>query len=142
MADSWFPSEPPVSPDAAYGYELDEDGSLAREEPLVCTLQSAGGLWSTGPDLARFGAGWRTLLPAGLAGEALRPHVPRRDVAEETGLGWALRRPVDAAGLAGIGPGWAASLIMRPSTGRTVVVLTNRLVTVLALNVELIRSAT
>ncbi len=63
MADSWFPAEPPVSPDAAYGYELDEEGSPEREEPQVFTLQSAGGLWSTGPDLVRFGAGWRTLLP-------------------------------------------------------------------------------
>jgi len=142
MADSWFPAEPPVSPDAAYGYVLDEEGSLEREEPQVFTLQSAGGLWSTGPDLVRFGSGWRTLLPAELAAEALRPQGPRRDAVEETGLGWGLRRSMDAAGQAGIGPGWAASLIMRPSTGRTIVVLTNRLFPVLALNAELVRSAT
>jgi hypothetical protein len=48
---------------------------------------------------------------------------------------------MDAAGLAGIGPGFAASLIMAPSTGSTVVVLTNRLLPVLALNVELIGAA-
>ena len=35
----------------------------------------------------------------------------------------------------------SASLIMRPSTGRTTVVLTNRLFTVVALNAGLIRSA-
>ena len=57
MADSWFPAEPPVSPHAAYGYELDEEGSPEREEPQVFTLQSAGGLWSTRPDLVRFGSG-------------------------------------------------------------------------------------
>ena len=141
MADSWFPAEPPVSPDAACGYSLDEEGALEREQPQVFTLQSAGGLWSTGPDLVRFGAGWRTLLPAELAAEALRPQGPQRDAVEETGLGWELRRSMDAAGQARIGPGWAASLIMRPSTGRTIVVLTSRLFPVLALNVELIRSA-
>jgi CubicO group peptidase (beta-lactamase class C family) len=138
MNDSWFPAQPPLAPEAARGHWLDSDGSLEAEPPQVFTLQSAGGLWSTGPDLVRFGSGWRSLLPAGLAGEALRPHSPPADPAQETGLGWALRRPMDAAGLAGIGPGWAASLIMRPSTGGTVVVLTNRLVPVLAVNAELI----
>ena len=141
MADSWFPAQAPALPDAACGYRLAEAGSLVREPPRVFALQSAGGLWSTGPDLARFGSGWRTLLPGELAEQALRPQVPQRDAAEETGLGWALRRPMDAAGLAGAGPGFAASLIMRPGTGRTVVVLTNRMFPVLALNVELIRSA-
>jgi CubicO group peptidase (beta-lactamase class C family) len=141
MADSWFPAEAPVPPDAACGYRLAEAGSLVREPPQVFALQSAGGLWSTGPDLVRFGSGWRTLLPRELAEQALRPQVPQRDVAEETGLGWGLRRTMDAVGHAGAGPGFAASLIMRPSTGRTIVVLTNRLFTVLALNVELIRSA-
>jgi CubicO group peptidase (beta-lactamase class C family) len=140
MADSWFPAQAPVPPDAAGGYRLEEDGSLVREPPRVFALPSAGGLWSTGPDLVRFGSAWRTLLPAELAGQALHPQVPRRDVAEETGLGWGLRRSMDAAGQAGAGPGFAASLITRPSTGHTIVVLTNRLFTVLALNAELIRS--
>jgi hypothetical protein len=91
--------------------------------------------------LVRFGSGWRTLLPGELAEQALRPQAPQRDVAEETGLGWGLRRTMNAAGHAGAGPGFAPSLIMRPSTGRTIVVLTNRLFTVLALNAELIRPA-
>lgn len=146
MADSWFPAQAPVPPtplsqDVACGYRLEEAGSLVREPPQVFALPSAGGLWSTGPDLVRFGSGWRALLPAELADEALRPQVPQRDAAEETGLGWRLRRPMDAAGQAGAGPGFAASLIMRPSTGRTIVVLTNRPFPVLALNVELILSA-
>jgi CubicO group peptidase (beta-lactamase class C family) len=141
MADSGFPAQAPLPPDAACGYRLTEAGSLVREPQQVFSLQSAGGLWSTGPDLVRFGSGWRTLLPAELAEEALRPQVPRRDAAEETGLGWGLRRPMDAAGQAGAGPGFAASLIMRPSTGRTIVVVANRLFTVLALNAELIRAA-
>jgi CubicO group peptidase (beta-lactamase class C family) len=144
MADSWFPARAPVPPavfaeDLARGYRLEEPGSLVPESPQVFALQSAGGLWSTGPDLVRFGSGWRTLLPGELAEQALRPQVPQRDTVEETGLGWGLRRMMDAAGQAGAGPGFAASLIMRPSTGRTVVVLTNRLFPVLALNVDLIR---
>jgi CubicO group peptidase (beta-lactamase class C family) len=140
MADSWFPAQAPVPPDAAYGYRLEETGSLVREQPRVFTLQGAGGLWSTGPDLVRFGSGWRTLLPGELAAGALRPQGPQRDAVEEMGLGWGLRRSMDAAGQVGIGPGWAASLITRPSMGRTIAVLTNRLFPVLALNVELIRA--
>ena len=46
----------------------------ARADPMFA-LQSAGGLWSTGPDLVRFGSGWRTLLPGELAEQALRPHA-------------------------------------------------------------------
>ena len=104
------------------------------------TPPSAGGLWSTGPDLVRFGSGSRILLPDELATEALRPQAPQRDVVEGTGLGWELRLPMDAAGQAGIGPGWGASLITRPSSGKTIVTLTNRLFPVLARNVELLRS--
>jgi CubicO group peptidase (beta-lactamase class C family) len=70
MADSWFPAEPPVSPDAAYGYVLDEEDSLEREEPQVFTLQSAGGLWSTGPDL---GTRWRRQVSAGGCGARWMP---------------------------------------------------------------------
>jgi CubicO group peptidase (beta-lactamase class C family) len=62
-------------------------------------------------------------------------------ISSETGLGWGLRRSMDVAGQAGIGPGWAASLITRPNTARTIATLTSRLFPVLALNVELIRSA-
>ena len=141
MADSWFPAQAPVSPDTARGYRLEQDGSFVPEPLPMFALQSAGGLWSTGPDLVRFGSGWRTLLPGELAEQALRPQAPQRDVAEEAGLGWGLRRAMDVAGQAGAGPGFAASLIMRPSTGRTIATLTNRLFTVLALNVELIRVA-
>jgi CubicO group peptidase (beta-lactamase class C family) len=141
MADSWFPARPPVSPDAARGYRLEQDGSFVPEPLPVFTLQSAGGLWSTGPDLVRFGAGWRTLLPAELAGQALRPQAQQYDSAAEIGLGWLLRRPLDVAGHAGGGPGSSASLITRPGTGRTSVVLTNRLVPVEPANARLLRSA-
>ena len=141
MAGSWFPTQAPVSPDAARGYRLAPDGSFVPEPLPTFALQSAGGLWSTGPDLVRFGSGWRTLLPGELAEQALRPHAQQYDSAAEIGLGWLLRRPMDAAGHNGAGPGSSASLIMRPSTGRTSVVLTNRQVLVEPTNVRLLRSA-
>lgn len=141
MADSWFPAQTPVSPDAVRGYRLAPDGSFEPEPLPVFALQSAGGLWSTGPDLVRFGSGWRTLLPGELAEQALRPHAQQYDSAAEIGLGWLLQRPMDAAGHNGGGPGSSVSLIMRPSTGRTSVVLTNRLVAVEPTNARLIRSA-
>ncbi len=141
MAESWFPARAPVSPDAARGYRLERDGSFVPEPPPMFALQSAGGLWSTGPDLVRFGSGWRTLLPGGLAEQALRPHAQQYDSAAEIGLGWLLNRPDDAAGHAGAGPGSSVSLITRPSTGRTGVVLTNRQVLVEPVNARLLRSA-
>jgi len=141
MADSWFPAQAPASPDAARGYRLERDGLFEPEPLSVFALQGAGGLWSTGPDLVRFGSGWRTLLPGELAEQALRPHAKQYDSAAEIGLGWLLRRPMDLAGHAGGGPGSSASLITRPATGRTSVVLTNRLVQVEPTNARLIRSA-
>jgi len=139
MADSWFPARAPVSPDTARGYRLEQDGSFAPEPLPMFALQSAGGLWSTGPDLVRFGSGWRTLLPGELVGQALRPHVRQYDSAAEIGLGWLLNRPEDATGHAGAGPGSSVSLITRPGTGRTSVVLTNRQVLVEPTNARLIR---
>jgi CubicO group peptidase (beta-lactamase class C family) len=141
MADSRFPAQAPVPPDAARGYRLAQDGSFAPEPLPMFALQSAGALWSTGPDLVRFGSGWRTLLPGELAEQALRPHAQQYDSAAEIGLGWLLNRPGDAAGHAGAGPGSSCSLITRPSTGRTSVVLTNRQVLVEPTNADLIRLA-
>jgi CubicO group peptidase (beta-lactamase class C family) len=141
MTDSWFPAQAPVTPDTARGYQLTDEGMFQPEPLPTFTLQSAGGLWSTGPDLVRFGSGWRTLLPGELAEQALRPHARQYDSAAEIGLGWLLQRPLDAAGHSGSGPGSSASLITRPSTGRTGVVLTNRLSPVEAVNAKLHRSA-
>jgi CubicO group peptidase (beta-lactamase class C family) len=141
MAGSWFPVRAPDSLDAARGYRLTEEGSFEPEPLPVFALQAAGGLWSTAPDLVRFGSGWRTLLPGELAEQALRPHARQYGTAAEIGLGWLLQRPLDAAGHAGAGPGSSASLITRPGTRRTSVVLTNRLVPVESVNVRLLRSA-
>ena len=63
--------------DAVTGYTLDGDGSFQPANRQVCVIPAAGGLWSTAADLVRFGQGWTSLLPGGLAREALRPHADR-----------------------------------------------------------------
>lgn len=133
MADSDFPTEAPQ----AHGYRLTDDGTFAPEPLPMYALQGAGGLWSTGRDLVRFGAGWRTLLPRELAEQALRPQATQGDAVAEVGLGWLLQRPMDAVGHFGLGPGWSTSLLTRPGTGRTSVVVTNRLVRVETVNARL-----
>ncbi|MEY9854767.1 CubicO group peptidase (beta-lactamase class C family) [Catenulispora sp. GAS73] len=141
MADSWFPQEPPTptSTDMASGYRLAQDGTFVPEPLPMFTLQAAGGLWSTGADLVRFGSAWSTLLPRELADEALRPHASRDEAGAEIGLGWLLHYPKQVVGHAGSGPGASASLLVSPDSGRTSVVLTNRLTTVEAVNVKLVR---
>jgi CubicO group peptidase (beta-lactamase class C family) len=142
MADSWFPTRAPVSPDTACCYRLAPGGSLVPEPPpAMFALQGAGGMWSTGPDLVRFASGWQTLLPVELAEQALRPQASRRGAMNEMGLGWVRELSMDAVGLSAAGPGWSASLTTRPSTGRTGVALTNRLVPVVSVNARLFRSA-
>ncbi|MBO0803314.1 MAG: beta-lactamase family protein [Nocardiopsaceae bacterium] len=139
MADSWFPERAPAEPDAPRGYRLKEDGTFEPEQLPVAPFQGASGLWSTAPDLVRFGAGWRTLLPADLATEAQRPQAQQYDSEAEIGLGWLLRRPLDRAGHAGSGPSSSVSLITSLDTDRTSVVLTNRQVPVEPMNARLIR---
>jgi CubicO group peptidase (beta-lactamase class C family) len=138
MADSWFPERTPLSDDAVRGHKLAPDGSFAPEPLPAFVLQAAGGLWSTGTDLVRFGSGWSSLLPAHLAEEALRPHATPDAPGPAVGLGWLIQEPKDAVGHAGSGPGASASLIIRPSTGRVSVVFTNRLVPVEPVNARLL----
>jgi CubicO group peptidase (beta-lactamase class C family) len=139
MADSSFPAEAPATEDAVRGYQA-SDGSFVPEPLPMFTLQGAGGLWSTAADLVRFGSGWKTLLPAELAEQALRPHATRGGggTGAEIGLGWLLQYPMDLIGHVGSGPGSSASLLIQPSTGRTSVVLTNRLIQIEAVNTRLI----
>lgn len=139
MSDSCFPDQSPTSERAVKGHRLTLDGSFGLEPLPAFTLQAAGGLWSTAPDLVRFGSGWRSLLPDQLAEQALRPHASQDGAGAEIGLGWLLQHPKDAVGHAGSGPGSSASLIVRPSTGRTSVVFTNRLVPIEPVNARLIR---
>jgi CubicO group peptidase (beta-lactamase class C family) len=100
-------------------------------------VPAVGGLWTTAADLVHFGRAWSSLLPDPLAREALRPQVERDDVGGQAGFGWMLMPPKDVAGHPGAGPGFCASLLIRPSTGQTWVVLTNRKVLVESVNERL-----
>ena len=138
MSGSSFPASWPAE-GAVTGYSLADDGSFEPVPAQVCTLPAAGGLWTTGADLVRFGLGWASLLPAALAREALRPQVARDSAGADMGLGWLLNGPKDVCGHAGGGPGAASSLIVRMSTGQPSVALANRLVPVEPVNARLVR---
>ena len=138
MTSSSFPERWPGQ-DAVTGYQLAGDGSFEPVHPQVCVMPAAGGLWSTAADLVRFGQGWASLLPGGLAREALRPQADRDPDGAQMGLGWLLHRPKDLYGHAGGGPGAASSLLCRLSDGRTSVALANRLVPIEPVNARLVR---
>ena len=138
MSRSSFPASWPAT-GAVTGYRLADDGSFGPAPAQVCTIPAAGGLWTTGADLVRFGLGWASLLPAALAREALRPQAARDSTGADMGLGWLLNEPKDVCGHAGGGPGAASSLIIRMSTGQPSVALANRLVPVEPVNARLVR---
>jgi len=137
MRDSWFPDSPPAT-GVATGHRLTDAGVFEPEPAQVSTMPAAGGLWTTAADLVRFGLGWSSLLPDALAREALSPQAERNDgPGGQAGLGWGLQLTKDVAGHPGAGPGFSASLIIRPSSGETWVVVTNRQVLVEAVNERL-----
>jgi CubicO group peptidase (beta-lactamase class C family) len=138
MSGSWFPASWPDT-GAVTGYHLAGDGSFETVPARVCTVPAAGGLWTTAADLVRFGLSWASLLPAGLAREALRPQVDRTSTGTLMGLGWLLNEPKGVGGHAGVGPGAAASLIIRLDTGQPSVVLANRRFPIEPVNARLIR---
>jgi len=130
MTGSSFPAGwPHEDPDAVTGYELEPDGTFVPDLDDLTAILVAAGLWTTATDLVRFGTGWSSLLPAGLAGEALRPHIPGH-----IGLGWRLKLADGIAWEAGNGPGGSASLIVGLSDNHACVTLTNRKVSLLGLN--------
>ena len=138
MTASWFPASWPDG-DAVTGYRLTAGGLFEPVPRQVAAIPAAGGLWSTAADLARFGLGWASLLPAGLAREALRPQAARDPAGAQIGLGWLLNEPKDVFGHAGGGPSGATSLIIRRSTGQVSVALANRLMPIEPVNVRLVR---
>jgi CubicO group peptidase (beta-lactamase class C family) len=137
MGGSWFPASWPGA-DAVTGYHLAGDGSFEIAPARICTVPAAGGMWTTAADLVRFALSWASLLPAGLAREALRPQADRDSTGAQMGLGWLLNEPKDVGGHAGSGPGAAASLIIRLSTGQPSVALANRLVPIEPVNARLV----
>ena len=129
MTGSSFPAGwPHEDPDAVTGYELEPDGTFVPDLDDITAILLAAGLWTTAADLVRFATGWSSLLPAGLAGEALRPQDPGH-----AGLGWRLKLADGIAWEAGDGPGGSASLVVRLSDNHAYVALTNRKVPILGL---------
>lgn len=138
MHDSSFPDTLPDD-GAAAGHRLAGDGPLEPDPVRLCVVPAAGGLWTTAGDLVRFGLGWAGLLPRALAREALRPHADQPAGGARAGLGWMLNPDKDVAGHPAVGPGAAASLIVRASTGAVGVALTNRSVPIEPVNARLMR---
>ncbi|GIH22693.1 hypothetical protein Aph01nite_10030 [Acrocarpospora phusangensis] len=139
MTASWFPRGRPVSR-VVMGHHLTDEGVFERAPARLSVAPASGGLWTAAADLVRFGLGWSSLLPGALAREALQPQAEFPGGA--AGLGWMLVPPKDVAGHPGAGPGFSASLVIRPGTGQTWVILTNRRVLVEPINERLIRPLT
>jgi CubicO group peptidase (beta-lactamase class C family) len=149
MTASWFPASWPT---AAADPARDQAGSpvvtcydVAAEgvfEPVAGNLPAfaaAGGLWSTAADLARFGVGWRSLLPRQLADQAIRPHVSIT-TGPYAGLGWLVNEPLGLAGQVGGGEGGAASLIVTLDGRRTYAALASRLIPIEPVNGAVMRA--
>jgi len=137
MRGSSFPSSVPTG-EVTTGHRLTDEGVFEHEPTRLSTVPAVGGLWTTAADLVRFGLAWSTLLPGELAREALRPQAARDDLGGQVGLGWMLMLPKDVAGHPGAGPGFSASLIIRPGLGSgPYVVFTNRQVLVEPVNERL-----
>jgi CubicO group peptidase (beta-lactamase class C family) len=139
MSQSWYPVRWPAGPDAVTGYDLADLAFSATAE--ICTLPAAGGLWSTAADLLRFARGWRELLPAELAAEALRPQLTRPD-GVQVGLGWIVNQKRGVHGHAGGGRGGASSLIVAAGGDRVHVALTNRLIPIEPVNARVLKALT
>ncbi|MFC8344527.1 serine hydrolase [Streptomyces sp. NPDC057280] len=140
MADSCFPDHWPARADAdtVTGYAAFEDGTLIPRH-RVSTMPAAGGLWTTAPDLVRFGLSWSTLLPGELARQALTPQAALPGTGH-TGLGWELDRTADTAGHTGHLPGASAALAVRLRDGRVHATLTNRSTPLEPINGRLLRA--
>jgi CubicO group peptidase (beta-lactamase class C family) len=143
MAASWFPAQWPPSHTAEHpavtGYNPTADGSFEALPGRVCAFAAGGGLWTTAADLVRFGLGWRSLLPRGLAAQALRPHVAMPS-GPQAGLGWIVNEPAGLAGHGGAGPGGAASLLVTLDGGRAYAALANRLIPIEAVNAAMLQA--
>jgi CubicO group peptidase (beta-lactamase class C family) len=122
------------------GYDIAESGMFEALPDEVAGFGAAGGLWSTAADLARFGLGWRSLLPRQLAEQALRPHVATL-TGPHVGLGWLVNQPLGVAGQVGGGRGGAASLIITRDGQRAHAALANRLIPIEPVNAAVLRAA-
>ena len=143
MRDSRFPARPAdIGPGAVTGYTVTADGAFEPFPPQVATVPAIAGLWSTGADLVRLGAGWSSLLPAALAREALTVQAGPGSGGLRTGLGWLLAPGDQTAVHGGAGLDATALLRSRVRDGRTHVVLTSRTITVESIDNRLLRAWT
>jgi CubicO group peptidase (beta-lactamase class C family) len=143
MNASRFPAQWPTGESAdcpaVTGYNPTADGSFEALPGQVCAFAAGGGLWTTAADLVRFGLGWRSLLPRGLAAQALRPHVAMPS-GPQAGLGWIVNEPAGLAGHGGAGPGGAASLLVTLDGRRAYAALANRLIPIEAVNAAVLKA--
>ena len=143
-ASAW--AAPASAPPASAGhpavtcYDVGESGMFESLPTEVARYAAASGLWCTAADLARFGLGWRSLLPGRLAEQALRPHVATLN-GPFMGLGWLVNEPLGVAGQAGGGRGGAASLIITLDGQRAHAALANRLFPIEPVNAEALKAA-
>jgi len=151
MTASWFPvtwpesaadadpsSEPTRSP-VVTCYDVAAEGAFEAVPGQVAAFAAVGGMWSTAADLARFGIGWRSLLPRPLAEQAIRPHVSTT-TGPHAGLGWLVNEPVGLAGQIGGGAGGAASLIVTLDGDRAYAAMANRLILIEPVNAAVLRA--
>jgi CubicO group peptidase (beta-lactamase class C family) len=142
MSGSSFPERWPAPDErAVVGYRLDTDGAFVPAPVEVGTVPAALGLWTTAADLIRFALGWSALLPAPLAGEAMRPLV-RSSASSEVaiGLGWRINESRGVAGQAGYARSGAASLVVKLDSGKVHVALTNRGIPIEEVNGRVVRA--
>lgn len=125
VAEEPGPGHPSGALPAVTGYAVAADNTFTPVDREVSVLPAAAGLWTTAADLARFGLGWRSLLPRSLAAQALRPHVGQPNGVHR-GLGWAVNEPAGLVGVGGEGPAAGVSLLVSADGRHACAVLANR----------------
>ena len=108
--------------DVGPGYKA-RDNVFSELRRIVPSVPAAGGLVTTVDDLAKFVAGWRSLLPDELSHAAMTPQGAR-DTGGHVGFGWIVG--ADLVGHAGGTMSYSSSLLWNPSTGRCGILITNR----------------
>jgi len=136
MQESSFATRWPDS--VGPGYDL-VDGKAAAVDRVVPSVVAAGGLCTTVADLAKFIAGWRSVLPESLADAAIDSQAKRPGGGAQ-GFGWVVGsmhgEPI--VGHAGGVIGFTSSLLWLPETGVCAVLLANRAIPAESLNARLL----